>query len=151
MGGVTEDGDSGAEMMRSALDADNWKMRVHAELLAQRFGVDELGTYAGEVQVEKSMQVLGRVIERKVVARGCEQRACERLIRRWEGDKHEFAARPDVQMVWRDAKFSIIGGRDAELAPQGVDVLLLEVEAGEFHHMKATCGVRPISTDEVVE
>lgn len=114
---VTDNHDSGAVMVGPALDADQWQVRIEIELFAQGLGVDEFGADSREVLVEECVQILVRIFQRCVMRRGREERACKRLVSRWQGDEHELAPGPNVEMVGRDAEISLRRRRDPELAP----------------------------------
>lgn len=55
-----------------------------------------------------------------------------------------------MKVVGGDAKVSILGWWNTELAPQRVDVLLLVVDPGKLHHVEAGGRVCPVGADEVV-
>lgn len=56
-----------------------------------------------------------------------------------------------MQMIWGDAEVPIVRGRDAELTPQRIDILLTIVHAGELHHVVPGSGMRAICPDEKVK
>lgn len=56
-----------------------------------------------------------------------------------------------MQVVRGNAKVAVFRWRDAEFAPQRVDVLLLVVDTGELHHVEAASGVSTVRADKVVE
>lgn len=63
-----------------------------------------------------------------------------------------------MQVVWRDLEFgprvvlrSSLSGPQLELAPQGIDVLLLIVHAGKLHEVIAHSRVRSVGPDHEIE
>lgn len=66
-------------------------------------------------------------------------------------NEHKFVARPDMEMLRRDGKSRfrvlciMVFWGDCKLAPQRVDVLLLIIHPGVFHHMIPCCGMSSIS------
>ena len=73
-----------------------------------------------------------------------------------DGNEHEVLAWPNVEMIWRDPEsmagvFGILPWGNLELAPQGVDVLLLVVHTAVLHHVVAHGGVGAVGADHEIE
>ncbi len=76
----------------------------------------------------------------------------------WYGDKHKFPAWPDMKMIRGYPELGIHAGSgadglclDLKLAPEGIDIFLFVVHAGEFHQIVPDGRVRAVSPDHEVE
>lgn len=77
----------------------------------------------------------------------------------WDGDEHEVLAGPDMQMIRRYSELAVLTplklfaflGRQVELAPQRIDVLLLVVHPCELHHVIPDRRVSAVSPNHEVE
>ena len=126
-------------------------MRIFAELLLEVFRRDEIGAHTGEVFLEKGDEVFVDVCgEGGEVRRRGEESTGEGLVERRDGNEHEGAAGPDMEMIGGDCEVGGFGG-NVEFTPEGVDVFLLVREAGVFHHVVAGGGVGAVGSDEEVE
>lgn len=72
------------------------------------------------------------------------------------GDEHELFSRPYMEMIrgYSEFRFLILGPffwLDLELAPQGVDVLLLVIHPRIFHQMVPNGGVGTVSPYHEIE
>lgn len=152
VGGVAEDHDAVAEVVRRAFDVDQWEVRVALELRDQVRRCDVRGD-AREIRVEGGHDgFITSALELGEQRHGPEERAHERLVQVGQGDEHEAAGGPDVQMVGRDGEVARRGRRrHRELAPQAVDVLLRVVHARELHHVVPHGRVRAVGADAEVE
>ena len=56
-----------------------------------------------------------------------------------------------MQVVGSDGKALVGGGRNMELAPEGIDVFLLVVDARVFHHVVADSGVGAVGANEKIK
>lgn len=56
-----------------------------------------------------------------------------------------------MQVVRGDAEIAILSWRNAELAPQCIDVLLLIIHPGKFHHVVSCCRMGSIRADHEVK
>jgi hypothetical protein len=73
-------------------------------------------------------------------------------------DEHESLPGPDMKMIRGDSEsrgwargIRILVRLDGELAPQGVDIILLVIDPAVFHHVISDCRVCSISTDHEVK
>lgn len=56
-----------------------------------------------------------------------------------------------MQVVWRDAKVVFGRWRNIELAPKGIDVLLLVISSSVLHHVESGGRMCAIRTNEEVK
>lgn len=153
VGGIAEDDAAGGVVVGRALDVDEGEVRVSGELRNEVCGADEVRGDAGEAVGEEGRDGgFGGGGEGGERCGGGEERAGEGAVERGDRDEHEGAAGPDVQVVRGDGEVGVVGGGgDVEFAPEGVDVLLLVIDAGVLHHVVAGGGVGAVRADEEVE